>query len=76
MANILATSNANPSYSNLSEAGVHKMYISYESEKAEAIQFQNWVFDEALPQIGKTGRYVTKYYSSRTKAWRSSYLKF
>ncbi|AKI27585.1 hypothetical protein [Moraxella phage Mcat14] len=80
VANILAISNANPSRFNLSEAGVHKMYISYESgkkqvtfinepnlyrvifrsNKAEAVKFQNWVFDEVLPAIRKTGRYVAK----------------
>lgn len=80
VANILAISNASPSRFNLSEAGVHKMYISYESgkkqvtfinepnlyrvifrsNKAEAVKFQNWVFDEVLPAIRKTGRYVAK----------------
>lgn len=79
VANILAISNANPSRFNLSEAGVHKMYISYESgkkqvtfinepnlyrvifrsNKAEAVKFQNWVFDEVLPTIRKTGQYTT-----------------
>lgn len=78
VANILAISNANPSRFNLSEAGVHKMYISYESgkkqvtfinepnlyrvifrsNKAEAVKFQNWVFDEVLPTIRKTGQYT------------------
>lgn len=79
VANILAISNANPGRFNLSEAGVHKMYISYESgkkqvtfinepnlyrvifrsNKAEAVKFQNWVFDEVLPTIRKTGQYNT-----------------
>ena len=27
------------------------------SNKAEAVEFQNWVFEEVLPQIRKTGRY-------------------
>lgn len=63
----------------LDPAGVHKMYISYESgkkqvtfinepnlyrvifrsNKAEAVKFQNWVFDEVLPTIRKTGQYNT-----------------
>lgn len=62
----------------LDPAGVHKMYISYESgkkqvtfinepnlyrvifrsNKAEAVKFQNWVFDEVLPTIRKTGQYT------------------
>ncbi|AWY19947.1 ORF6C domain-containing protein [Moraxella bovis] len=77
VATILDISNANPSRFNLDEAGVHKMYISYESgkkqvtfinepnlyrvifrsNKAEAVKFQNWVFDEVLPSIRKTGQY-------------------
>lgn len=31
--------------------------IIFKSRKAEAIEFQNWVFDEVLPQIRKTGKY-------------------
>lgn len=65
----------------LDPAGVHKMYISYESgkkqvtfinepnlyrvifrsNKAEAVKFQNWVFDEVLPTIRKTGQYTTAF---------------
>lgn len=77
VARVLEISNANPSRFNLSEAGVHKMYISYDSgkkqvtfvnepnlyrvifrsNKDEAVKFQNWVFDEVLPSIRKTGQY-------------------
>lgn len=65
----------------LDPAGVHKMYLSYESgkkqvtfinepnlyrvifrsNKAEAVKFQNWVFDEVLPTIRKTGQYTTAF---------------
>ncbi|WP_017807597.1 phage repressor protein [Avibacterium paragallinarum] len=31
--------------------------IIFRSNKAEAIEFQNWVFEEVLPQIRKTGKY-------------------
>ena len=31
--------------------------IIFRSNKAEAIEFQNWVFEEVLPQIRKTGSY-------------------
>lgn len=31
--------------------------IIFKSRKAEAVEFQNWVFDEVLPQIRKTGKY-------------------
>ncbi len=64
----------------LDPAGVHKMYISYDSgkkqvtfvnepnlyrvifrsNKDEAVKFQNWVFDEVLPTIRKTGGYTTR----------------
>lgn len=31
-----------------------------QSRKAEAVEFQNWVFDEVLPQIAKTGGYIPR----------------
>lgn len=31
--------------------------IIFRSNKAEAVEFQNWVFEEVLPQIRKTGCY-------------------
>ncbi|KLT48599.1 BRO-N domain-containing protein [Pasteurella multocida] len=31
--------------------------IIFRSNKKEAIEFQNWVFEEVLPQIRKTGKY-------------------
>lgn len=31
--------------------------IIFKSRKAEAVEFQNWVFDEVFPQIRKTGKY-------------------
>ncbi|MCK3657268.1 hypothetical protein A4G18_00660 [Pasteurellaceae bacterium Pebbles2] len=31
--------------------------IIFKSRKAEAVEFQNWVFEEVLPQIRKTGSY-------------------
>lgn len=34
--------------------------IIFKSRKAEAIEFQNWVFEEVLPQIRKTGKYQLK----------------
>ncbi|QLB44819.1 BRO family protein [Mannheimia pernigra] len=32
-------------------------HIIFKSRKAEAVDFQNWVFEEVLPQIRKTGQY-------------------
>jgi prophage antirepressor-like protein len=75
--NILNVKNANASRFNMSEAGIHKMYIRsggqnrevtfinepnlyrviFRSNKKEAIDFQNWVFEEVLPTIRKTGSY-------------------
>ena len=77
IAEILNISNAKSSRFNLSEAGVHKMYLRssgqqreltfinepnlyrviFRSNKKEAIDFQNWVFNEVLPTIRKTGSY-------------------
>lgn len=34
--------------------------IIFKSRKAEAVEFQNWVFEEVLPQIRKTGSYLQK----------------
>ncbi len=34
--------------------------IIFKSRKAEAVEFQNWVFEEVLPQIRKTGKYQLK----------------
>lgn len=33
--------------------------VIFRSNKPQAINFQNWVFDEVLPQIRKTGKYET-----------------
>lgn len=33
--------------------------VIFRSNKAEAKQFQNWVFNEVLPSIRKTGGYMT-----------------
>ncbi|WP_432481634.1 BRO-N domain-containing protein [Moraxella sp. ZY200743] len=33
--------------------------VIFRSNKAEAVKFQNWVFDEVLPSIRKTGSYQT-----------------
>lgn len=34
--------------------------IIFRSNKAEAVEFQNWVFEEVLPQIRKTGQYQSQ----------------
>ncbi|WP_455789219.1 ORF6C domain-containing protein, partial [Clostridium butyricum] len=39
----------------LTESGVYKLI--FKSKKAEAERFQDWVTDEVLPQIRKTGSY-------------------
>ena len=39
----------------LTESGVYKLI--FKSKKKEAEKFQDWVSDEVLPQIRKTGRY-------------------
>lgn len=40
----------------LTESGVYKLI--FKSHKAEAEKFQDWVTDEVLPQIRKTGSYT------------------
>ena len=40
----------------LTESGVYKLI--FKSDKKEAEKFQDWVTDEVLPQIRKTGGYI------------------
>lgn len=88
IAEILNISNAKSSRFNLSEAGVHKMYLRssgqqreltfinepnlyrviFRSNKKEAVEFQNWVFDEVLPTIRKTGSYSLTINSEQQQA--------
>ena len=41
----------------LTESGVYKLI--FKSDKKEAEKFQDWVTDEVLPEIRKTGGYIT-----------------
>lgn len=41
----------------LTESGVYKLI--FKSRKQEAEKFQDWVTDEVLPQVRKTGGYIT-----------------
>ena len=40
----------------LTESGVYRLI--FKSRKAEALEFQKWVFTEVLPQIRRTGGYI------------------
>ena len=40
----------------LTESGVYKLI--FKSDKKEAEKFQDWVTDEVLPEIRKTGGYI------------------
>lgn len=42
----------------ISEPNLYR--VIFRSNKAEAVKFQNWVFDEVLPTIRKTGGYSQK----------------
>ena len=86
--NILQIKNANASRFNMSEAGIHKMYIRsggqsrevtfinepnlyrviFRSNKKEAVDFQNWVFEEVLPAIRKSGGYSLTINSGQQQA--------
>jgi len=43
----------------ISEAGVYK--LAFRSSKPEAEKFTDWVASEVIPQIRKTGRYVSRH---------------
>lgn len=45
-----------PSLTLISESGLYKLIMR--SDKAEALVFQNWVTQEVLPSIRKTGKYA------------------
>lgn len=42
----------------ISEPNLYR--VIFRSNKVEAVKFQNWVFDDVLPTIRKTGNYNTK----------------
>ena len=52
--NIRKLNNAGENF--LTESGVYK--LTFKSQKKEAERFQDWVTDEVLPQIRKTGGYI------------------
>ena len=53
--NVIPTSSGNQELTFINEPNLYR--IIFRSNKAEAVEFQNWVFEEVLPQIRKTGRY-------------------
>lgn len=53
--NVIPTSSGNQELTFINEPNLYR--IIFRSNKAEAIEFQNWIFEEVLPQIRKTGKY-------------------
>jgi len=53
--NVIPTSSENQELTFINEPNLYR--IIFRSNKAEAVEFQNWVFEEVLPQIRKTGSY-------------------
>ncbi|EEY13256.1 putative prophage antirepressor [Mannheimia haemolytica serotype A2 str. BOVINE] len=49
------TTSGNQELTFINEPNLYR--IIFKSRKAEAVEFQNWVFEEVLPQIRKTGKY-------------------
>ncbi|HDZ6747541.1 TPA: phage repressor protein [Mannheimia haemolytica] len=54
--NVIPTTSGNQELTFINEPNLYR--IIFKSRKAEAIEFQNWVFEEVLPQIRKTGQYL------------------
>lgn len=52
---ILNDGRQNRKYSSVNESGLYKLI--FKSRKEEAEKFQDWVFEEVLPSIRKTGSY-------------------
>lgn len=53
--NVIPTIKGNQELTFINEPNLYR--IIFKSRKAEAVEFQNWVFEEVLPQIRKTGQY-------------------
>lgn len=56
--NVIPTIKGNQELTFINEPNLYR--IIFKSRKAEAVEFQNWVFEEVLPQIRKTGKYQLK----------------
>lgn len=54
--NVIPTTSGNQELTFINEPNLYR--IIFKSRKAEAVEFQNWVFEEVLPQIRKTGQYA------------------
>lgn len=54
--NVIPTTSGNQELTFINEPNLYR--IIFKSRKAEAVEFQNWVFEEVLPQIRKTGKYL------------------
>ncbi len=50
--------------------------VIFRSNKAEAVKFQNWVFEQVLPQIRQTGQYGdTSHLAEQNQALKTALLK-
>lgn len=56
--NVIPTTSGNQELTFINEPNLYR--IIFKSRKAEAVEFQNWVFEEVLPQIRKTGQYQSQ----------------
>lgn len=56
--NVIPTIKGNQELTFINEPNLYR--IIFKSRKAEAVEFQNWVFEEVLPQIRKTGQYQSQ----------------
>lgn len=54
--NVIPTTSGNQELTFINEPNLYR--IIFKSRKTEAVEFQNWVFEEVLPQIRKTGQYA------------------
>ncbi|STZ83000.1 phage associated protein [Bergeriella denitrificans] len=43
--------------------------VIFRSNKAEAVKFQDWIFEEVIPQIRKTGSYTNPQHSDTLNAY-------
>lgn len=53
----IPTNSGNQDVTFISEPNLYR--VIFRSNKPDAVKFQNWIFDEVIPQIRKTGSYST-----------------
>ena len=63
-----SSNRGNPTFTTINEAGLCQLIMG--SELPDAVRFQDWVFDEVLPSIRRTGQYSVVPPRNQFDVWR------